>query len=97
MIFILPFSLEHLHNSGVDLTVTQATFNWSRYFQISHNTLLKTNFSGGRKTQNFCKVMPKQSVYIIVNPGGGEWRRVKVATENEDIVPAFCACHHRLI
>ena len=70
MIFILPFSLEHLHNSGVDLTVTQATFNWSRYFQIGHNTLLKTSFSGGRKTQNFCKVMPKQSVYNS-EPGWG--------------------------
>ena len=71
MIFILPFSLEHLHNSGVDLTVTQATFNWSRYFQIGHNTLLKTSFSGGRKTQNFCKVMPKQSVYNSEPRWGG--------------------------
>ena len=33
------FCLEHLHNSGVDLIVIQATFHWSRYFQIGHNTI----------------------------------------------------------
>lgn len=71
----------------------QATFYWSRYFQIGHSTILKPILVEGENS-NFCKIMPKKSVYNS-EPGCGMEESV-LATKNVDIA-SFSACNTNIL